>query len=386
MNKGKPEVLHALQAIQYESREIKNAMLAGAQMALAIYGKDKELDALIATGDSTAQINALINQFLAFEKKEHDAAAESAWYVFDNLEKTGGTEYANALKGVLGVLTNCKAITADGFGCDATGNVAEDKYYNQMANGPVAEYEILQYYNETTGASGDDSAIGGKRIRVLMTKTPEGAPITITENNEPMLAAGAIKLIKDNPNLIWKLLTSVAIDPNTKKDTGPASIIRGTIIDIARGMGIAEFAKNGELAKNVARGNIQNYRHLMISAMEELRRCDIETVKKASEADIERYIQWINACILPAAQQEQIFSEGDLKSYLDSEGKALRGADNANNILTGSSVDIAQLRRYVQLLGKEVVINLHGALIAGSTTKHPRAQEILNLYSSVYYL
>lgn len=384
--KGKPEVMNALHAMQYADQPIKNAMLTGALMALAVYGKDKELDAILATGDSTAQINAIINQFLVFEKKEHDEAVSRAEYLFSNLEKKGGQGYNDALKGLIGVLTNCKSITPEGYGCGADGNVAEDKYYNALANGPVAEYDILQYYNSTTGASGDDASIGGERIRVMMTTTPEGAPITIAETNEPMLAAGAIKLVKYNPALIWKLLTSVAIDSSTKKDAGPASIVRSTIVDIAKGMSIAEFAENGELIRNVIRGNIKNYRHLMISAMEELCKCDIEAVKKASEADVERYIQWINACILPAAQQEQVFSNQDLVDYLDSEGKALHGADNANNIVTGSSVDVAQNRRYLQLLGKNLAIVLHNAFIAGSSTKHAKAQTILDLYSKTFYI
>lgn len=88
--KGKPEVMNAMHAIQYADQPIKNAMLTGAMMALAVYGKDKELDALIATGDSTAQINAIINQFLVFEKKEHDEAVSRAEYLFSNLEKKGG--------------------------------------------------------------------------------------------------------------------------------------------------------------------------------------------------------------------------------------------------------------------------------------------------------
>lgn len=385
--KSRPEIVNALHDMQYVGNpEIQNAIVTGAYVTLYGYNKKTELDSLIATGDITAQINHLINKFLDAEQEEHEEAIRRAQYVFENLENVGGQDYADALRGIIGVITNCNAITAEGFGCGADGNPAEDKYYNLLPNGPVAEYGTFQYYNKATGASGDDPTIGGEQIRVMMTKTPEGVPLTITATNGPMLAAGAIKAVKANPALIWKLLTSVAIDPNTKKNIGPASIIRGAIVNIAKGMGIAEFAENGELIRNVTCGNIQNYRHLMISAMEELCKCDIEVIKKASEADVERYILWINACILPATQQEQIFSEGDLKSYLDNNGKALRGADTTDNIVSGPSVDIAQNRRYLQLLGKNLVIVLHNAFIAGSSTKHAKAQDILDLYSKTFYI
>lgn len=374
------EALQSIHDIQFRDESIQISMLFGYRLALLMNGLENQFGKLVDSGDTTAQIEKVVNTFLEYERAKRNEAIADAQYLFNSLEAKGGKNYEDALNSVFGILTNAQKFTKEGHGCDSSGNQAEDDTFNAI--GTIEEYQTVQYYNEATGITSDDPANGGERIRVMFTNTAEGADITITQKNETMLAAGVIKVVENNNELIYKLLASVGVDPSTGKDIGTASIVRSTIVDIAKNMGIVEYAEGTSLIKAISAGNVQNFRHIMIGTMETLTKLEDNTLLLASANHVKRYIDWINIfSIIPQNQQEQIIKDDDLRTYVDGAGNHLCGVDDAGRIVTGNTVSIAQNRKYLVYLGKKVADHLHAALVTRNTEIHPLKPELITAYA-----
>lgn len=377
------ELAEFMHNLLFGTPEEQKAALVGIRTTLIITGNEKWLNALERLPDDAARLDFMADKVIAQRKSEHQEEMENAAYIFNAIQNSRD-DFETALSSIRGIVFDSSKVTESGICCDASGNSAEDAFYQLMSGKAVEKWNITKYLDAKTGLLSDKAAANSKLVRAMyvMLPAPDNMQVGIAHTDTCKVGAGIKRDIEAHPTMLPRYAAESGQDKQTGNDIGATGRFRDIIAEAAANAPYPEYADSKMLTEMIGKGYIQCVQHLMIGTLEVLRHFDDTVLLALSDEHIKRYLEIIyNASVVDESEQKKVFSDACLDNYLDDTGAPLNGMDDNNNVITGNTNTHEAKRKYLVWLGQQAIANLHKVLVVNNTSAHALKKEIINTYA-----
>lgn len=347
----RPDAAKILAKIDYSTDQIKENCLDGVLLAVFLMGETGELffNQLVAEmggGDPTKILHQKLINRIAEEALERE---RKAMILIKELSKDPSA-LNEAIEALRNMILN-GIIDSEGKRLSEKKEVTEDDLYRLLANKEAA-------------TPSDTHVISLK----------DGSTFLVDKNQEAMLSAIVKIDMKNNRGngIFWRYICEIKTD--NQVDVGSACCVKDAIIQAARESQLPELSDNRKLLLMAERGHIKCMAHAIIGMMETILDVSIDELKNADATVIEGYLHW-----LPLVNNAISINDDELETYIDENGRKLKGIDSNGSETSGNANTADCKRRYLSQLAKDVAKRLC-AMVSMYTGTHPLEKEITKLY------